>query len=70
MTILLDESVPRAIKTRLQGCTIKTVQEMGWAGMKKLRTAGAPGLTWLGAALLATYHLWVVAGLPGVGLPA
>lgn len=26
------------------------------------------GLTWLGAALLATYHLWVVAGLPGVGL--
>jgi 4-hydroxybenzoate polyprenyltransferase len=27
------------------------------------------GLTWLGAALLVTYHLWVVAGLPGVGLP-
>jgi len=26
------------------------------------------GLTWLGAALLVTYHLWVVAGLPGVGL--
>jgi len=25
------------------------------------------GLTWLGAALLAAYHLWVVAGLPGVG---
>ena len=25
-------------------------------------------LTWLGAALLATYHLWIVAGLPGVGL--
>lgn len=23
-------------------------------------------LTWLGAALLLTYHLWVVAGLPGV----
>ena len=23
-------------------------------------------LTWVGAALLATYHLWVVAGLPGV----
>lgn len=25
-------------------------------------------LTWLGAGLLASYHLWVVAGLPGVGL--
>ena len=25
-------------------------------------------LTWLGAGLLFTYHLWVVAGLPGVGL--
>ena len=24
-------------------------------------------LTWLGAGLLASYHLWVVAGLPGVG---
>ncbi len=28
------------------------------------------GLTWLGAALLATYHLWVWADLPGVGLPS
>lgn len=26
-------------------------------------------LTWLGAGLLIAYHLWVVAGLPGVGLP-
>jgi 4-hydroxybenzoate polyprenyltransferase len=26
-------------------------------------------LTWLGAGLLFSYHLWVVAGLPGVGLP-
>lgn len=26
-------------------------------------------LTWLGAALLTGYHLWVVTGLPGVGLP-
>jgi 4-hydroxybenzoate polyprenyltransferase len=24
-------------------------------------------LTWLGAALLAAYHLWIAAGLPGVG---
>ncbi|RLB62027.1 MAG: hypothetical protein DRI90_10000 [Deltaproteobacteria bacterium] len=27
------------------------------------------GLTWLGAALLVGYHLWVLVGLPGVGLP-
>ncbi len=27
-------------------------------------------LTWLGTGLLVAYHLWVVAGLPGVGLPA
>ena len=27
------------------------------------------GLTWLGAALLATYHLWYLAGLPGSELP-
>ncbi|MFP6683253.1 MAG: UbiA family prenyltransferase, partial [Polyangiaceae bacterium] len=26
------------------------------------------GLTWLGAGLLVSYHLWIVAGLPGVGL--
>ena len=25
-------------------------------------------LTWLGAALLGAYHLWIAAGLPGVGL--
>ena len=24
-------------------------------------------ITWLGAALLAGYHLWIAAGLPGVG---
>jgi len=28
------------------------------------------GLTWLGAGLLASYHLWVLAGLPGTGLPS
>ncbi len=26
-------------------------------------------LTWVGAGLLLAYHLWVVAGLPGVGIP-
>ena len=34
MTILLDESVPRLVKTHLAEFPITTVQEMGWAGMK------------------------------------
>ncbi len=34
MRILLDESAPRLIKTRLPQFTIRTVQEMGWTGMK------------------------------------
>ena len=34
MRILLDESVPRLLKSRLSQFDIVTVQEMGWAGMK------------------------------------
>ncbi len=34
MTILLDESVPRLIKTRLHELVIRTVQEMGWTGLR------------------------------------
>ncbi|MDF0651711.1 MAG: DUF5615 family PIN-like protein [Nitrospira sp.] len=34
MTILLDESVPRLVQQRLPQLDIKTVQEMGWAGLK------------------------------------
>ena len=34
MTILLDESVPRLVKTHLSEFPIKTVQEMGWSGIK------------------------------------
>ena len=34
MTILLDESVPRVVKTRLNEYSIATVQEMGWTGMR------------------------------------
>lgn len=34
-----------------------------------ITSADCTRLTWLGAALLTSYHLWVVAGLPGVGLP-
>ena len=35
-----------------------------------ITTRDCIGLTWLGAALLVGYHLWVLADLPGVGLPA
>jgi 4-hydroxybenzoate polyprenyltransferase len=31
-------------------------------------SADCIGITWLGAALLAGYHLWIAAGLPGVGV--
>jgi len=34
-----------------------------------ITAADCINVTWLGAALLFTYHLWIVAGLPGVGLP-
>ena len=34
MTILLDESVPRLVKTQLSEFSITTVQEMGWSGRK------------------------------------
>ncbi len=34
MKVLLDESAPRLIKTRLLKIAIQTVQERGWAGLK------------------------------------
>lgn len=34
MNILLDESAPRLIKTRLTEFSVSTVQEMGWTGFK------------------------------------
>lgn len=34
MKILLDECTPRVLKRRLLGRDIRTVQEMGWAGLK------------------------------------
>lgn len=34
MNVLLDESAPRLIKTRLAEFSISTVQEMGWTGLK------------------------------------
>ena len=34
MKILLDESVPHIVQTRLSHLTIRTVQDMGWTGTK------------------------------------
>ena len=34
MNIIIDECVPHLVKKRLPERQIKTVQEMGWAGIK------------------------------------
>jgi len=34
LKVLLDESVPRLVKTQLPEFEITTVQEMGWTGLK------------------------------------
>lgn len=34
MKILLDESVPHVVKQRLSHLAIRTVQDMGWTGVK------------------------------------
>lgn len=34
MTILLDENLDKRLANQLQAYNIKTVQQMGWAGMK------------------------------------
>lgn len=34
-----------------------------------ISSAFCVGLTWLGAGLLTAYHLWILARLPGIGLP-
>ena len=34
MRLLLDEFVPRRLKRELLGHDVKTVQDMGWAGIK------------------------------------
>jgi hypothetical protein len=34
MRVLLDECVPRQLRRDLEGFDVKTVQEMGWAGVK------------------------------------
>ena len=34
MRLLLDECVPRRLKRELRGHDTRTVQELGWAGMK------------------------------------
>jgi len=37
MNILLDECTPRALKKRLPHLAIRTVQDMGWSGVKNGR---------------------------------
>ena len=34
MRLLLDESLPKRLRTSLPGHTVKTVVEMGWGGVK------------------------------------
>jgi predicted nuclease of predicted toxin-antitoxin system len=34
LKILLDESVPHVVQTRLSHLNIRTVQDMGWVGIK------------------------------------
>ena len=34
MRVLLDECVPRQLRRDLEGFDVKTVKEMGWAGVK------------------------------------
>jgi hypothetical protein len=34
MRVLLDECVPRALRAELLGLEVRTVAEMGWAGVK------------------------------------
>ena len=34
MRLLLDECVPRKLRSDLEGYDVRTVQEMGWAGKK------------------------------------
>ena len=34
MRVLLDECVPRQLRRDLEGFEVKTVQEVGWAGVK------------------------------------
>lgn len=44
MRLLLDECVPKRLKRELPGHEVKTVQDMGWAGIKNgalLRLADA-----------------------------
>ena len=33
-----------------------------------ITSADCIAITWIGVALLTAYHLWVLAGLPGVGV--
>ena len=38
-----------------------------WRGRRRISSRDCIALTWIGAALLLTYHLWIAAALPGIG---
>lgn len=40
---------------------------LGRAEPRGITSGDCVGITWIGAGLLFTYHLWVIAGLPGMG---
>ena len=48
MRVLLDECVPRRLRTQLAGHDVRTVPEAGWAGLKsgRLLAAAAAEFAW------------------------
>ncbi len=60
--------VPWRIVVMLLAPVLQLVFYKRWL-RRGITAADCTRLTWLGAALLTGYHLWVVAGLPGVGIP-
>jgi 4-hydroxybenzoate polyprenyltransferase len=61
-------AVPWRIFVMLLAPALQIVLYKRWL-RRGITSADCVRLTWLGAAMLAGYHVWVVSGLPGVGLP-
>ena len=61
--------VPWRIFVMLVAPALQIVVYKRWL-RRGITSADCIRLTWIGAALLTAYHLWVVTGLPGVGIPA
>jgi 4-hydroxybenzoate polyprenyltransferase len=60
-----SRAVPWRIAVLGVGPIVQVVLCMRWL-RRGLTSADCVSLTWLGTGLLVAYHLWVVAGLPGV----